>query len=878
MLDKNGNKLLKSSPLKMGFNEFMFGENNHRKQGAIAFDTQKGEVIKSQKRLSDFQNSNPYLAAQNAFKGLDNEFADAENVYDKAKNVYEGKMKNPFEGQENAFEGMKNQYEDMENAFEDLTVNTQQAEFEAQQNQQQQANILSQMQGAAGGSGIAALAQSMANQGALQSQKAAASIGSQEAANAKLAAQGEQQISMASAGEASKQAMQQASEQARLDTQSNSAEMDIQNKILGADEALQAQQLGEASKLQMAQMQEASNLQMAKAQGAMDVQAMKLSGEEGMMERDLDIRKTQLQASMEKLSIYNSAAQTAKDQGHFGEILGFVGNIIGGLMSDVRLKENINHIGYSEAGIPTYEFNYKNNEKTWFGTMAQDLIELGRADAVSMYGNYYMVDYSLIDVDMKEVKPSPFKQLNPQMDEQTQHTQHEMLGSMEAGMDILAAGKRRKNWEETQLTIRSVEPLPKQLRRLKDQILLDNQKEYLSSRGLNQEEVGIDSIANNEVFMGAIRHQLNNLQNELYQSLQIGDKYIEKDVKMKIAGIKRMTEVFNERMLDFYEDHFGMENKLSKGVSEQQLSFGTQIFCKNNNLQIIIAEKYDIIRGERDYYGNILKEDNFYAIVESFQGEFVLINILEANKGCWVRRLGKINEYLTFIQVIADEAEQTRKGKMPGKMPFGKVEAKLDAMFGHNDGTSTKQQDQLVLEFAHDDILGDASTFRRHLYEHPNIQNLNYGGFDWDNLELQRDLGPGDKDFWYDEIDMGDRLRLVDAIVNTDSPFFNPSLLRTLVKEYYIGLVEESWWKAMGYEEGKLDIMRLKRKEVLAQRFAMEKAKAAKDGQENFTFDGKVYSTGVDPNKYKELKKVQLQQAKANMPSMQEDAKPKAGQ
>ena len=46
--------------------------------------------------------------------------------------------------------------------------------------------------------------------------------------------------------------------------------------------------------------------------------------------------------------------------------------------------------------------------------------------------------------------------------------------------------------------------------------------------------------------------------------------------------MKRVTDLFNERMLNFYEDQFGVENKLSRGVSEQQLSFAKQIFCKNN--------------------------------------------------------------------------------------------------------------------------------------------------------------------------------------------------------------------------------------------------------------------------------------------------------
>jgi len=83
---------------------------------------------------------------------------------------------------------VENQFQNQENTFEDLTVNKQQAEFEAQQSQQSQANIMSSLSGAAGGSGIAALAQTMANQGQLQAQRAGASIGMQEQANQKLQA------------------------------------------------------------------------------------------------------------------------------------------------------------------------------------------------------------------------------------------------------------------------------------------------------------------------------------------------------------------------------------------------------------------------------------------------------------------------------------------------------------------------------------------------------------------------------------------------------------------------------------------------------------------------------------------------------------------
>ena len=87
----------------------------------------------------------------------------------------------------NPYAGMQTQFE---NTFEDLRVNTQQADFMAQQGTQQRANILGQLRSAAGGSGIAGLAQSLANQGQLQTQQISATIGQQEAANERARATG----------------------------------------------------------------------------------------------------------------------------------------------------------------------------------------------------------------------------------------------------------------------------------------------------------------------------------------------------------------------------------------------------------------------------------------------------------------------------------------------------------------------------------------------------------------------------------------------------------------------------------------------------------------------------------------------------------------
>lgn len=90
-----------------------------------------------------------------------------------------------FNRRKNQFEDLdtSNLYTNLENVYEDLTVNQQQAEFTQRAQQQSMANTMSGMQGAAGGSGIAALAQAMANQGSLNAERAGISIGQQERSN-----------------------------------------------------------------------------------------------------------------------------------------------------------------------------------------------------------------------------------------------------------------------------------------------------------------------------------------------------------------------------------------------------------------------------------------------------------------------------------------------------------------------------------------------------------------------------------------------------------------------------------------------------------------------------------------------------------------------
>lgn len=78
---------------------------------------------------------------------------------------------------------LTNPYANLQNTYEDLTINQQQVDFQRNQMAIQQANAMQNLQAAAGGSGVAGLAQQIMNQGQQMSGQIAGSIGQQERAN-----------------------------------------------------------------------------------------------------------------------------------------------------------------------------------------------------------------------------------------------------------------------------------------------------------------------------------------------------------------------------------------------------------------------------------------------------------------------------------------------------------------------------------------------------------------------------------------------------------------------------------------------------------------------------------------------------------------------
>tara|TARA_R100000781_G_scaffold76661_2_gene47603 strand:+ start:580 stop:1944 length:1365 start_codon:yes stop_codon:yes gene_type:complete len=107
----------------------------------------------------------------------------------------------------------------------------------------------------------------------------------------------------------------------------------------------------------------------------------------------------------------SSAGGLSQFLGAAGSVAGIIGTVatLASFASDDRLKYKINRVGNSKKGIPIYTFKYRfdgEHGPTYRGTSAQDLLEIGRGDAVNQTekDGFYYVDYSKLDVNMELVK------------------------------------------------------------------------------------------------------------------------------------------------------------------------------------------------------------------------------------------------------------------------------------------------------------------------------------------------------------------------------------------------------------------------------------------------------------------------------------------
>ena len=253
----------------------------------------------------------------------------------------------------NPYADMKNQFAGMENFYEDMQVDMRAANFQKEQGQQQRANIMQTLKGSAGSSGVAGLAQAMANQGQLQTQQIAAGISQQERQNNLMSRQGAmtlQQMERQGAGQADMT-------QRGGDAMVQSAEMGRQSTLLGI---------------------EYGGMAGANA-GVQSAYANQMAG-------------FGAQASMLNSQVGAAATITAGALGGAGAAYG----------SDRKLKKNINKIGESPSGLNIYSFEYKDSKYgrgLFQGVMSNEVPQ----EAVSTKDGYDTVDYSVLDVEFKQI-------------------------------------------------------------------------------------------------------------------------------------------------------------------------------------------------------------------------------------------------------------------------------------------------------------------------------------------------------------------------------------------------------------------------------------------------------------------------------------------
>tara|TARA_R100000278_G_scaffold28931_1_gene26318 strand:- start:2572 stop:3333 length:762 start_codon:yes stop_codon:yes gene_type:complete len=147
---------------------------------------------------------------------------------------------------------------------------------------------------------------------------------------------------------------------------------------------------------------ESGRLAEAKAMGEQKRDLMVREGERMVEAYDMKKEEQMLDFAMQRKNAADQAiadAQATVDAFVSGAVTSGINTAI--KASDIRLKENITKTGVSKSGIPKYTFNYKGEDTLWSGAMAQDLISMGRSDAVTIMDNgYYGVNYDMIDIDM----------------------------------------------------------------------------------------------------------------------------------------------------------------------------------------------------------------------------------------------------------------------------------------------------------------------------------------------------------------------------------------------------------------------------------------------------------------------------------------------
>ena len=173
----------------------------------------------------------------------------------------------------------------------------------------------------------------------------------------------------------------------------------------GAQQAQQMQKIAAMTGMSGGQAAMQSRMAMQNAMGGMNDQFIGM--QQGQFNQGLSLynlmheqmkQKGQADVNMHLGDVNASNARRAQNQG-----IGM--SVLGGFLSDRRLKQNIRLVGISHKGYNVYEFDYKDNKygpDRYRGVMAQEVPFASMKDS----NGYYFVDYSHpdLDVDFERIK------------------------------------------------------------------------------------------------------------------------------------------------------------------------------------------------------------------------------------------------------------------------------------------------------------------------------------------------------------------------------------------------------------------------------------------------------------------------------------------
>lgn len=247
-----------------------------------------------------------FFGAKKAKKAAARRDAEARARLAEARDAYNAiEFTNPYEGITNPYEGLQSQFGGMENVYEEAQIDTRAVDYMREQSQQQQANILQNLRGVAGGSGIAGLAQQISN------------IGTQ-------------------------QARQQAADIARQERQSETARR------------------GEASRIDMLQRQDAQRIDMLGRQGSFEADMLRRKGDLYVQQQEQDRLASLYGLAADRQTATSQALNTAQAQ--LSSAFGDLGSsIIGGVASGAFDGLKTQPVGDFEKAYDSFEAYKKAN-------------------------------------------------------------------------------------------------------------------------------------------------------------------------------------------------------------------------------------------------------------------------------------------------------------------------------------------------------------------------------------------------------------------------------------------------------------------------------------------------------------------------------------